>query len=213
VRSKAALLLMVLLGVLAAGCATGQTDPATYVDDTGATLNAHGDAGGDPTTYWFEFGSGKDYGLRTPERALTADFSGPISERLPGLPKGLTYHYRACARNVDGSGELEALVVRRRDMATRLTRPCFAARAGQPLGDLAGRPQSDPPGRAAGTPEDVARRVERLGERLLGELRQPVRLVIEQDAERVAHDGQAAAGPSKSSHASSARSSSSASSS
>jgi len=101
---KATVAALVLLPVLAAGCATGQTDPATYIDDTGATLNAHGDAGGDPTTYWFEFGTGTGYGLRTPDRAVAADFSGPISERLPGLAKGVTYHYRACARNVDGAG-------------------------------------------------------------------------------------------------------------
>src|SRR6187200_3214917 len=103
-RAKATWAILAALPVLATGCATGQTDPATYVDDTGATLNAHGDAGGDPTTYWFEFGTGKDYGLRTPDRAVAADFNGPISQRLPGLAKGVTYHYRACARNVDGTG-------------------------------------------------------------------------------------------------------------
>jgi len=82
----------------------GTTQPATYIDDTGATLNANGSAGGKATTYWFEYGTTSNYGRPTPDRLVAADASGPVSERVSGLAAGTTYNFRACASNADGRG-------------------------------------------------------------------------------------------------------------
>ena len=103
-RRALAIVPAVAAALFLGACASGDTDPATYVDNTAATLNAHGSAGGDPTTYWFQYGQTTSYGSRTTERSVPSDFSGAVSERVAGLAANTTYHFRVCARNVDGSG-------------------------------------------------------------------------------------------------------------
>lgn len=94
------------LGVLVAtGCASGATDPATNVTDKAATLRAHGSAGGKPTLYWFEYGTTTSYGSSTPNRNGGSGTSQQnVSERVTGLTPNTLYHYRACAANADGRG-------------------------------------------------------------------------------------------------------------
>jgi glucose/arabinose dehydrogenase/PKD repeat protein len=87
------------------GCASGDTDPATDVTDRGATLRAHGSAGGDPTTYWFQYGTSTSYGTETPRRdAGSSTSQTSVAERVVGLSADTTYHFRACASNRGGSG-------------------------------------------------------------------------------------------------------------
>jgi glucose/arabinose dehydrogenase len=96
---------IVAAGLLAVGCASGTTDPPTDVTDRGATLRAHGSAGGKPTTYWFEYGPTTSYGSSTPRRdAGSGTAEQAVSERITGLNPDTTYNYRACASNADGSG-------------------------------------------------------------------------------------------------------------
>jgi glucose/arabinose dehydrogenase len=91
--------------VIATGCASGATDPATDVSDTGATLRAHGSADGKPTNYWFEYGTSPSYGSSTPHRAGGSGTAvQDVSERVTGLSPDTLYHYHACADNADGGG-------------------------------------------------------------------------------------------------------------
>jgi glucose/arabinose dehydrogenase len=94
------------VGVLAVvGCASGDTDPATDVTDRGATLRAHGSAGGDPTTYWFQYGTSTSYGSESPRRDAGSSTSQQnVAERVVGLSADTTYHFRVCASNRGGSG-------------------------------------------------------------------------------------------------------------
>src|SRR3954471_18558228 len=97
--------MLVVLAIAVAGCASGATDPATDVTDHAATLQAHGSAGGKPTTYWFEYGTSTNYGsCRPPRPGGTGTDTKNVSERVTGLTPDTTYHYRGCASNADGSG-------------------------------------------------------------------------------------------------------------
>jgi glucose/arabinose dehydrogenase len=96
---------LALLAVLAAGCASGTTDPATHISDKAATLHAHGSAGGKPTQYWFEYGTSTSYGTSTPHRdGGSGTDTQNVFERVTTLTPDTLYHYRACASNADGSG-------------------------------------------------------------------------------------------------------------
>src|SRR5918998_6817491 len=97
--------LLAVAALLAVGCASGATDPPTDVTDRAATLRAHGSAGGKPTQYWFEYGPTTSYGSSTPRRdGGSGTDQRNVSERITGLTADTTYHFRACASNVDGSG-------------------------------------------------------------------------------------------------------------
>ena len=96
---------MVAFAIVVAGCAGGAIDPATDVTDTAATLQAHGTAGGKPTTYWFQYGTSTSYTNSTTHRdGGSGTDTKNVSERVTGLSPDTTYHYRACASNSDGSG-------------------------------------------------------------------------------------------------------------
>ena len=74
--------MLVVLAIAVAGCASGTTDPATDVTDHAATLQAHGSAGGKPTTYWFEYGTSTNYGSSTTHRdGGTGSDTKNVSER------------------------------------------------------------------------------------------------------------------------------------
>jgi glucose/arabinose dehydrogenase len=97
---------LLLLGLLiATGCAGGSTDTAIQVTDHAATLRAHGTAGGDPTQYWFEYGTTTSYGSSTPHRdGGTGTDTRNVTERVVGLNPDTLYHFRACASNAKGAG-------------------------------------------------------------------------------------------------------------
>ncbi len=102
-RAAALLPILALVGVV--GCASGTTDPATEVTDHAATLRAHGSAGGDPTQFWFEYGTTTSYGKSTPRRdGGSSTATRDVSERVADLAPDTLYHYRACASNAKGSG-------------------------------------------------------------------------------------------------------------
>jgi glucose/arabinose dehydrogenase len=102
-RSAPAFIALALLA--ATGCASGATDPPQDVTDKAATLRAHGTAGGDPTQYWFEYGTTTSYGSSTPRRdGGSGTAQQNVSERVTGLTPDTLYHYRVCASNARGSG-------------------------------------------------------------------------------------------------------------
>jgi hypothetical protein len=91
-----------------------QTESATEVTPSTATLNGSLNPDNLATTYHFDYGVNTDYGLTTPDRDAT---SGGTSEALPGealtgLQPGHLYHYRLIASNELGTtvGEDRTLI-------------------------------------------------------------------------------------------------------
>jgi glucose/arabinose dehydrogenase len=82
--------------VLLSGCAV--TDgPATSVTETGATLPGRVHPLGDPTTWWFEYGTTTAYGSETAHETVAGSGLTPVSKRVTGLAPGTIYHYRLCS--------------------------------------------------------------------------------------------------------------------
>jgi hypothetical protein len=81
------------------------TGAATGVTQNTATLTGTVNPQGDPTTYFFEYGTTTAYGLQTPPQSA-GDGSDPASVEvdLSGLTGNTTYHYRLVAFN-DSSPE------------------------------------------------------------------------------------------------------------
>jgi NHL repeat len=84
--------------------AFAETEPATSVGETGATLNGIVDPEGLETTYYFEYGSTTAYGSKTAEVNVGAG-KGDLEESkaLTGLAMGTTYHFRVVATNSKGT--------------------------------------------------------------------------------------------------------------
>ena len=107
-RRRPRLILVALLAVIAlvaTGCASGATDPANDITDSAATLRAHGSTGGDPSEWWFEYGTTTSYGSSTPHKSVGADpAQQSVVARVKDLAPDTLYHFRACASNQRGSG-------------------------------------------------------------------------------------------------------------
>jgi hypothetical protein len=101
---------------------TAITDDATNIGSTSATLNGHAGstvAGGDPTTFHFDYGTTTAYGQSTPPQTLgscppgvtphppasycTTPASQAVSANVAGLTPCTTYHFRIVASNPDGT--------------------------------------------------------------------------------------------------------------
>ena len=91
-----------------------QTDPATGVTTTAATLNGQVNPNNDATDAHFEYGTTTGYGQTTPPQALVLDVD-PVSlltndyrlhqvqAPVSGLTCATTYHYRVVAVNPEGT--------------------------------------------------------------------------------------------------------------
>jgi hypothetical protein len=103
---------LVLAAFLIAGC-VGQTDPATQITATGATLNAHGHTDNGPAYWWWEYSDVKA-NLGTPRGARVCGTAigpgahcGPaqatndvhLETRVEDLRPGTTYYFRACGQD------------------------------------------------------------------------------------------------------------------
>jgi plastocyanin len=80
------------------------TEPATSVNETGATLNGKVNPSGQATTYSFKYGTTEAYGQQTTgepagEGTATVSKSAPIS----GLTAATTYHFQMVATNGTGT--------------------------------------------------------------------------------------------------------------
>jgi len=98
-RRLAKLLAVAVLALGLSGCPSGNTEWATQITDSAATLNAKGNPDGVQAEYWFEYGKTTAYGSQTPRRAVgSAAQTQTFSERVTGLSPSTLYHFRVVAQ-------------------------------------------------------------------------------------------------------------------
>ena len=105
---RGAMLFALALALLAPAAASAAkpavtTGPAASVTQSTATLNGKVDANGKQTTYFFQLGTTRIYGVNTAETPAGAG-ANPVNVAVPvgGLAPNTVYHYRLVARNSDG---------------------------------------------------------------------------------------------------------------
>lgn len=82
---------------------TVSTSTASNITATSATLNGQVNANGDPTSYWFEYGTSSSLGSMTGVQAGGNGTSAMnVSAAISGLSSGTTYYFRAVAQNQSG---------------------------------------------------------------------------------------------------------------
>ena len=102
-------LLLALLGLMlsattaSAAAPLAFTDPATDISPVGATLHGRVDPNGQATAAWFQYGTTKSYGKRTPSQSAgLAPGQVSIAAQIGGLTSNKTYHFRMVAESKDG---------------------------------------------------------------------------------------------------------------
>jgi hypothetical protein len=79
------------------------TDPATDITPVGAALHGTADPRGVASSAFFQYGTTKSYGKKTPvQSAGVAPGAVPLSAGITGLKSSTTYHFRIVAENKDG---------------------------------------------------------------------------------------------------------------
>jgi hypothetical protein len=82
---------------------TATTDPATDITPVGANLHGTVDPRGVASSAFFQYGTTKSYGKRTPDQSAGVSPGAiPLSAGVTGLKSSTTYHYRIVAENKDG---------------------------------------------------------------------------------------------------------------
>ena len=81
------------------------TLPATNITATTAMLSGLLNAGGAPTTFYFQYGLTTNYGSVSPNQLLTTSLNGQLtlSNFLTSLTPGSVYHFQAVATNAVGT--------------------------------------------------------------------------------------------------------------
>jgi hypothetical protein len=80
------------------------TDPATDITPVGATLHGTVDPRGVATSAFFQYGTTKGYGKRTPAQSAGLNPGGiPLAAGITGLKSDTTYHFRIVAESKDGT--------------------------------------------------------------------------------------------------------------
>ena len=86
---------------------TANTNPATGVTTTGATLNGIVNAVNASTTVTFEYGQTASYGstVTADQSPVTGSSDTPVSKAITGLAPNTQYHFRAAGVNTNGSAQ------------------------------------------------------------------------------------------------------------
>ena len=84
---------------------TANTDAATAVSSSGATLNGTVNANNDSTTVTFQYGLTTAYGatVTADQSPVTGAVNTAVSKAITGLTDNTTYHYRVVALNSSGT--------------------------------------------------------------------------------------------------------------
>jgi phosphodiesterase/alkaline phosphatase D-like protein len=84
---------------------TADTNAATAVTNTGATLNGTVNANNDSTTVTFEYGTTTSYGttVTADQSPVTGTNNTAVSKAITGLINNTTYHYRVVGQNGSGT--------------------------------------------------------------------------------------------------------------
>jgi hypothetical protein len=106
-RTPLTAFLLTLLGLLlsattASALPTVLTDPADGITPVGATLHGRVNPAGHATDAWFQYGTTKSYGKRTPNQNAGTVGEVAIAANIGGLTSNKTYHFRIVAENKDG---------------------------------------------------------------------------------------------------------------
>ena len=81
-----------------------QTQPATNITTTSATLNGTVNPNGAATMYWFEFGTSQSLGSSSPQQNAGSGTSATaVSIGVTDLTPNTTYYFRVVAQNVNGT--------------------------------------------------------------------------------------------------------------
>lgn len=100
----AMLALVLPTSALAAGKPTATTGAVTNLSPDAATVNGSLNPNGLVTTWYFQYGTKKSYGSRTPAQDAGSGMKAvKVSYGLTGLAANTTYHYRLVATNSAGS--------------------------------------------------------------------------------------------------------------
>ncbi|MEA2468588.1 MAG: hypothetical protein QOJ57_2714 [Thermoleophilaceae bacterium] len=79
------------------------TDPATDISPVGANLHGSVDPRGVASSAYFQYGTTKNYGKRTPAQSAGLNPGAiPLTASVTGLKSDTTYHFRIVAENKDG---------------------------------------------------------------------------------------------------------------
>jgi plastocyanin len=83
---------------------TASTAAATGATETTATLNGAINPDGQPTSYYFSYGTSTSYGQKTAETVVGEDNANHVvSAVVTGLAPGTTYHFQLVAHNQSGN--------------------------------------------------------------------------------------------------------------
>jgi hypothetical protein len=102
VASVLAVLGLGLSATSASATPTVLTDPADSLTPVGATLHGRANPAGHATDAWFQYGTTKSYGQRTPAQNAGTTGEIAIAASIAGLTSNKTYHFRIVAENKDG---------------------------------------------------------------------------------------------------------------
>ena len=79
-------------------------ESASDVASSSATLDARITPRGAPTSFYFQYGTSKQYGKKTKRKTLSAGTSlRSVVASISGLKAGKTYHFRLVAVNANGT--------------------------------------------------------------------------------------------------------------
>lgn len=95
---------MVIASVAVAATPAATTGSATAVTDKTATLEGAVSPNQEDTTYYFEYGTTKEYGTKTPTQGpIAGNADRAVSADITGLEPSTTYHFRVVATNASGT--------------------------------------------------------------------------------------------------------------
>ncbi len=114
---------LVLATSASAAAPVAKTTGVNQISPSGATLVGSVDPNGEATTYYFEYGTTRRYGSRTPDATVNGANARRVTGRVEGLAPNTRYHFRLVASNPSGvrSGENRTVRTRPQPLGLQIT--------------------------------------------------------------------------------------------